>query len=368
MLLQTNSYIVPKDRRAEHARLLRRFRQTLARLGCDQFECYEQVGQNWSSEQTSGRFVQIMRFRDRAHQLAVQAGERNDPAAQQLIGEFCELINFPYQQQHGLFAVGFYTGIMPSATARHEAPQAEEQTSGETEFASAQAAAAALAVVAEVPPPDQQTYAAAPAGSQQTAVDQQAEDASPFADAPAHGAELHPVPLDEEPGLVAHPEAELPESHETVPHDHLEPGLASEVPEPHAPQDSGAMVEAFDAHEHDRAITEHAVSSEDEHAAHDNGELPADAGAGNHEHEAGHPLPGPRECLDDLLVEHFGPHSNEGNEPASHPSTSGSGIGEVLDASLGDPELDVPLPAELIEPDQELLPHPNNNSHGHDHD
>jgi hypothetical protein len=113
MLLQTNSYIVPKDKRTEHARLVARFRQVLTRLGCEHFEAYEQVGANWSSEST-GRFVQIMRFRDRKHQQAVQAAERSDPAAQTLIREFCELINFPYQQQQGLFAVGFYTSLLPA--------------------------------------------------------------------------------------------------------------------------------------------------------------------------------------------------------------------------------------------------------------
>src|SRR3954453_5720125 len=114
MLLQTNSYIVPKDRRVKHARLLRRFRQAFARVGCDHFEVYEQVGSNWTGE-TTGRFVQIMRFRDRPHQLAVQAAERGDQGAQDLIREFCELINFPYQQQQGFFAVGFYTSVMPVA-------------------------------------------------------------------------------------------------------------------------------------------------------------------------------------------------------------------------------------------------------------
>ena len=104
MLLQTNSYIVPKEKRTEHARLLARFRHTLAKLGCDQFECYEQTGTNWSQGESSNRFVQIMRFRDRKHQQQVQAAERTDPTAQGLIKEFCELINFPYQQQQGLFA------------------------------------------------------------------------------------------------------------------------------------------------------------------------------------------------------------------------------------------------------------------------
>ena len=53
-----------------------------------------------------------MRFRDREHQLAVQAAENSDRDAQLLIAEFCELINFPYQQEHGFFAVGFYTNIL----------------------------------------------------------------------------------------------------------------------------------------------------------------------------------------------------------------------------------------------------------------
>ena len=112
MLLQTTSYIVPKDKRAEHARLLRRFRQTLARLGCDHFEVFEQVGANWNTSETTGRFVQILRFRNRKHHQAVQEAERNDPQVQKVVAEFCELINLPYQQQHSLFAVGFYTSFM----------------------------------------------------------------------------------------------------------------------------------------------------------------------------------------------------------------------------------------------------------------
>jgi hypothetical protein len=117
MLLQTNSYIVPPDKRAEHARLMRRFRQALHKVGCDNFEVYEQVGANWGGTTTTGRFVQIMRFRDRRHQLAVQNAERNDAAAQQLIAEFCELINYPFQQQQQQFVVGFYSSALPVAPA-----------------------------------------------------------------------------------------------------------------------------------------------------------------------------------------------------------------------------------------------------------
>src|SRR5690606_21295721 len=114
----TNSYIVPRDKRDAHARLLRKFRQVLLRLGCEHFEAYEQVGTNWSPGEATGRYVQIMRFRDRHHQQHVQAAERSDPAAQQLIGEFCELINFPYQQQQGLFATGYYQSTIPIASPR----------------------------------------------------------------------------------------------------------------------------------------------------------------------------------------------------------------------------------------------------------
>ncbi|HYO08089.1 MAG TPA: hypothetical protein VER17_03890 [Tepidisphaeraceae bacterium] len=142
MLLQSNSYVVPKEKRAEHARLVRKFRQTLARLGCDQFDVFEQVGPNWSTGETTGRFVQMMRFRDRRHQLSVQNAEKADPAAQQLIAEFCELINFGYQQQQGLFAVGFYQSVLPVAPVRaiegdagvaavdSEAVDAEDQAAG----------------------------------------------------------------------------------------------------------------------------------------------------------------------------------------------------------------------------------------------
>src|SRR5687768_7473270 len=118
MLLQTNSYVVPREKRAEHARLVRKFRQTLARLGCDQFDVFEQVGPNWGGGETTGRFVQMMRFRDRKHQVAVQTAEKQDPAAQALIQEFVELINFGYQQQQGLFAVGYYQSVLPVAPMR----------------------------------------------------------------------------------------------------------------------------------------------------------------------------------------------------------------------------------------------------------
>jgi hypothetical protein len=133
MLLQTNSYVVPKEKRAEHARLVRKFRQTLGRLGCDQFDVFEQVGPNWGGGETTGRFVQMMRFRDRKHQVAVQTAEKQDPAAQALIQEFCDLINFGYQQQQGLFAVGYYQSVLPVAPGRMLPIEGEQSLPAEPE-------------------------------------------------------------------------------------------------------------------------------------------------------------------------------------------------------------------------------------------
>lgn len=157
MLLQTNSYIVPREKRSEHARLLRKFRHTLLRLGCDHFEVYEQVGANWSGNEATGRFVQIMRFRDRKHQQQIQAAERQDPVAQQLIAEFCALINFPYQQQQGLFAVGFYRSALPIASPRNASDVAQHPTEGAAQDAAEGGAAPAEAaaetgVAADAPP------------------------------------------------------------------------------------------------------------------------------------------------------------------------------------------------------------------------
>jgi hypothetical protein len=129
MLLQTNSYIVPKDKRSEHHRLMRRFRQALARVGCDHFEVYEQVGPNWGPVKGGGRFVQILRFRDRQHQVAIQQAEKSDPAVQQIIAEFCELVNLPYQQEKGLFALGYYIGVVtcePAGVWREAEKQGQE--------------------------------------------------------------------------------------------------------------------------------------------------------------------------------------------------------------------------------------------------
>jgi hypothetical protein len=122
MLLQTNSYVVPRDKLPEHARLMRRFRQTMARFGCDCFDVFEQVGPGWSPLKTGGRFIQMIRFRDRKHHQQVQAAERGDAAAQQLIKDFCDLIDFPYQQEQGLFASGFYTSVLTPAVAGMSEP------------------------------------------------------------------------------------------------------------------------------------------------------------------------------------------------------------------------------------------------------
>lgn len=150
MLLQTNSYIVPKEKRAAHDHLMQRFRQVLMKIGCDHFEVYEQVGANWQGGETSGRFVQLMRFRDRKHCQAVQLAERKDPAAQALVREFCELINFQYQEQQGLFAHGYYNAVIepirikPSDLAFHAYPDDAEADAGNGAGETALSAGSAL--------------------------------------------------------------------------------------------------------------------------------------------------------------------------------------------------------------------------------
>lgn len=132
MLLQTNSYIVPKEKAEEHARLMRRFKQALHKLGCDQFEVYEQTAPGWAPGE-SGRYVQLMRFRDRKHQQQVQNMERTDPTAQAIIAEFCELLNIPYQQQQGFFAAGFYQAVVGErdAVEPQQATQQPEKQEGQ---------------------------------------------------------------------------------------------------------------------------------------------------------------------------------------------------------------------------------------------
>src|SRR5438128_6408547 len=134
MLLQTNSYVVPKDKREEHERMVRRIRQALLRIGCDQFEVYEQVAANWAPVKGGGgRFIQIMRFRDRQHHHEIQEAEKNDPGIQHLISEFMELIDLPAQQEQGLFAMGHYSRI--SATPPAQMPQLDQGPNGATSAA-----------------------------------------------------------------------------------------------------------------------------------------------------------------------------------------------------------------------------------------
>jgi len=63
-----------------------------------------------------------MQFRDRRHQQAVQQAEKADAMAQRLIADFCQLINFPYQQQQGLFATSYYTSLFAPETLRGPGP------------------------------------------------------------------------------------------------------------------------------------------------------------------------------------------------------------------------------------------------------
>ena len=398
MLLQTNSYVVPKDRRAEHARLLRRFRQTLVRLGCDQFEVYEQAGQNWGTADTSGRFVQIMKFRDRRHQLAVQAAERNDTQAQQLIAEFCELINFPYQQQHGLFAVGFYHSVLPVGPHRPTAAYPEEAAEvGHDERTAAQASAAAVAA-SEVAPPDQQTYVAAaqpaaefsgqavppeeepvtPPAMQAVAEESAAPDQPLTEQAAPSDEDVAPPPLAAQDATAAAEPDEFRHEMEALgsalehepmsPVEELSPAQGeSDLPSPDVElsQDREQPIEAVDDLERTGP-----ASGNGDVASHNGDSHPAEMDTVVAD-EIRRPDSGDTNgVFDSLLDETFEPgtdaaDSGHGNpSPEAAPPESGSGIGAVLDG-LDDADLDVALPAELIEDELEHAPDARPNAGGH---
>jgi hypothetical protein len=130
MLLQTHAYTVPRDRREQHARLMKRLQDAMRRLG-GHFEVYEQVGPGFDlSPDPTGRFVQVMRFKDRRHLAQVQQAERNDAVCQALLIEFCQLVDYSGQLQGGSFVPGYYAGVsVPESTQTPpgvaEAPPAE---------------------------------------------------------------------------------------------------------------------------------------------------------------------------------------------------------------------------------------------------
>lgn len=115
MLLQTNAYSLPRDKKDQHARLVKRFEDCFRRLGAS-FEVYQQVDAGFKdqADQNSLRFVQLMKFKDEKHLASVRAAEVSDAACTQLIKDFCELIDYSGQVQSGLFLPGYYASVVAS--------------------------------------------------------------------------------------------------------------------------------------------------------------------------------------------------------------------------------------------------------------
>jgi hypothetical protein len=264
MLLQTNSYVVPTEKRAEHARLMRRFRQILNRLGCDDFEIYEQVGANWTAGQTSGRYVQLMRFRDRKHQLAVQNAERADPAAQALIAEFCALINYPLQQQQQQFAVGFYNSVLPVAPVRvrpDAAAETQAESGGDSLAAGMGIAAAAAEALDDQPADDAADADVVPAEAESEYAPDAEEPVAPGAEALS------------EPGVMPEQSAEPAEAPAgEFAEEFAEPTVAEPV---EAASDNGNLFPA-------EPLSVEVVEETDEGTPVDIADAPADAEAGGH--------------------------------------------------------------------------------------
>jgi hypothetical protein len=110
MLLQTNSYLVPNGRRAQHARLIQKFVACFERLGGD-IEVYEQTApgfEPFARNTEAFRFAHVMRFRDHEHQQAVATREAQDQEAVKLIAELVELVDLRRQRRDGRYIGNFY--------------------------------------------------------------------------------------------------------------------------------------------------------------------------------------------------------------------------------------------------------------------
>ena len=229
---------------------------------------YEQVGANWTSGEPTGRYVQIMRFRDRRHQLAVQQAERTDPVAQQIIADFCQLINFPYQQQQGLFAVGFYNSVLPVAPSRPQAAEAPAEAVAEAPAEAAEVLAAeepaTPAPPEEMAAPDEPTepveeFSAEPVATEGAAAEEVEDVAALEVPEPsADAADAEPVmTVTAEADPAEAPQAAAPSEDEgmaevdDVVEPHEEPALDEAAVLESEADDLGALLDAHLDHPHD---------------------------------------------------------------------------------------------------------------------
>ncbi len=136
MLLQTNSYLVPRDRLRAHDLLMSRFRQCFERMGLpsSDFDVFRQAGEGFTSDRTTPgvRCVQMMRFRDRDHFNTVRQTEEGDAEAKRLVDELCRLVDLPAQQRTGHFGGAFYTAA-PLEQSTTLAPAKPAHTDGSQE-------------------------------------------------------------------------------------------------------------------------------------------------------------------------------------------------------------------------------------------
>ncbi len=129
MLLQTNSYLVPRDRMAAHDELMRRFAACFARLGVAEgaFELFRQTSAEYRPDTAAAaqRVTQILRFDDRKQQEAVHEAEAHDAEAAALVGELRKLVDLDEQAARGHFTSSYYASV-PLARDEPEQVQAVE--------------------------------------------------------------------------------------------------------------------------------------------------------------------------------------------------------------------------------------------------
>lgn len=114
MIVLTHAYLVAPDRLDDHGRLFRRLREAAARLG-EELELLQELSPDLAPPDSTSlkpvRFVQIARFKDRAHLQQLQAAERGDATLQALLSELIALLDLPSQRQRGTYVSGYYVTV-----------------------------------------------------------------------------------------------------------------------------------------------------------------------------------------------------------------------------------------------------------------
>ncbi|MEM7808642.1 MAG: hypothetical protein AAF561_11060 [Planctomycetota bacterium] len=131
MLLQTNSYLVPRHRLREHDDLMRQFVACFRRLGVADgaFEVFQSLDHEYRQHdnQPHQRITQILRFRDHDQQQAVHRAEASDPEAAELVEKLRRLVDLDEQAARKQFTSNYYGQIILTGSPQASAPANDDE-------------------------------------------------------------------------------------------------------------------------------------------------------------------------------------------------------------------------------------------------